>query len=634
MMKKVVLSLSAAVLLLSSVNVKADQLRILSKQQADAVVAFLKKQKQLVFWCACCDKDAKQLITVSGVSGESAGNSGYYLRVDGTKESGERVIISNEDLANIHYLSDGKAHNVGKALGFECDPCTQPFAYSAPSPDKEAAAASAEAANAASNQAALQAVMDRGRKFFEGGNNDKAIEDFTAAQTSPGVTAADKARSLYERGQAYYNKKEYDKSAADYTEAMALGMTGATIYSNRARAYAGLGDDGKAIADYAEAIRLSTVNNNKAMYYYNRGLAYMRLQEYDKAAADYTASLAIKPKDGDTYYSRGMAYFRGEKYDKAVADFEAAKKNTPSVMAEVDKALALVKAILHYQKAVAFAVKEDYANAIKETTEAINLQPDDEGYLWNRGVLYAEIGQYANARADIEAVLKKKPNWPGGKEMLDRINEQEKTDAAESVDGVSASGRVAAGQQSGPRTGKGVGVGQRGGGHSASPLRFYNRGLNAYNARDYDMAIASFSDAIKLNPRDAGYYGSRAAAYVMKRDYDRAIADYTEAIRLSPRRADFYAGRGDVYFDKGVHNRAITDYTEAIRFDPNNADYYCSRGDAYMSASDYRNATADFERALRLDPRHPDAQDLLRIARSQGRGYKAKPRGVPIRYSK
>jgi tetratricopeptide (TPR) repeat protein len=41
-----------------------------------------------------------------------------------------------------------------------------------------------------------------------------------------------------------------------------------------------------------------------------------------------------------------------------------------------------------------------------------------------------------------------------------------------------------------------------------------------------------FTEAIRLNPKDAVTYNRRGIAYYMKGDYDRAIADFTEALRI------------------------------------------------------------------------------------------------------
>jgi tetratricopeptide (TPR) repeat protein len=53
--------------------------------------------------------------------------------------------------------------------------------------------------------------------------------------------------------------------------------------------------------------------------------------------------------------------------------------------------------------------------------------------------------------------------------------------------------------------------------------------------------------------------------------FDREIADYTEAIRLDPNDAGTYVFRGDAYSNKGDYARARADLTEALWLNPENA---------------------------------------------------------------
>jgi tetratricopeptide (TPR) repeat protein len=62
----------------------------------------------------------------------------------------------------------------------------------------------------------------------------------------------------------------------------------------------------------------------------------------------------------------------------------------------------------------------------------------------------------------------------------------------------------------------------------------FDRGNAAADRKDYDTAIAEFTEAIRLDPESDGAYHNRAGAYADKGEYARAIADYTEAIRLAP----------------------------------------------------------------------------------------------------
>ena len=121
---------------------------------------------------------------------------------------------------------------------------------------------------------------------------------------------------------------------------------------------------------------------------------------------------------------------------------------------------------------------------------------------------------------------------------------------------------------------------------------------------DYNSAIADYTQAIQLEPNQARAYFGRGEAYLSKRDYDSAIADYTEAIRLDPKNAAAYSRRGDAYGCKGDYDSAIADYTQAIRLDPEYAWAYSRRGDAYRGKGDYDSAIADYTQAIRLDPKN------------------------------
>jgi tetratricopeptide (TPR) repeat protein len=61
-----------------------------------------------------------------------------------------------------------------------------------------------------------------------------------------------------------------------------------------------------------------------------------------------------------------------------------------------------------------------------------------------------------------------------------------------------------------------------------------DRGMAAADRKDYDTAIAEFTEAIRLDPQSDAAYHNRANAYADKHEYAKAVADYNEAIRLAP----------------------------------------------------------------------------------------------------
>lgn len=104
---------------------KADQLAYITKAQAKEATDFLKEQKQVVLWCACCKNDKKELINIQNVDYTHTGHENFY-QIYITDDQGKTHDI---DLAYVHYILGQKAYCVGKMLGYTCDPCTEAFMY-------------------------------------------------------------------------------------------------------------------------------------------------------------------------------------------------------------------------------------------------------------------------------------------------------------------------------------------------------------------------------------------------------------------------------------------------------------------------------------------------------------------------
>ena len=138
---------------------------------------------------------------------------------------------------------------------------------------------------------------------------------------------------------------------------------------------------------------------------------------------------------------------------------------------------------------------------------------------------------------------------------------------------------------------------------------YYFRGGATLTQRDYDGAIASFSQAIKLDPMQSEYLTGRAAAYEGKNDYGNAIADYSQAIKLDPKSAYAFNNRGAVFQRKGDYARAAADYGEVTRLQPDNLDAWSMRcWVRAISPGQTQQALADCNQALRI---RADAADAL-----------------------
>jgi tetratricopeptide (TPR) repeat protein len=136
-------------------------------------------------------------------------------------------------------------------------------------------------------------------------------------------------------------------------------------------------------------------------------------------------------------------------------------------------------------------------------------------------------------------------------------------------------------------------------------------GEKALKEKDYDGAIADFTEAIRLNPQDFDAFLCRGKSKFFLDRYDEAIADFDQALRISgglegslrnkvASRA--YQGMGQAYAGKKNFTSALHNYDEAIRIDHQNAYLFIHRGEAFLWTHEYEKALQDFNEAVKLDP--------------------------------
>jgi len=89
------------------------------------------------------------------------------------------------------------------------------------------------------------------------------------------------------------------------------------------------------------------------------------------------------------------------------------------------------------------------------------------------------------------------------------------------------------------------------------------KAIDTAEIRDWEKAIAFFSEAIRLDPTNARGYCSRGMAYGENEEWDKAIADFSESIRLDPSDAVTYMNRGVTYGEKQEWNNEDKDFAMA-----------------------------------------------------------------------
>jgi tetratricopeptide (TPR) repeat protein len=136
------------------------------------------------------------------------------------------------------------------------------------------------------------------------------------------------AQAYSNRGTVWYDKRDYDRAIADYSEAIKIDPKDATSYDSRGLAWHSKGNYDRAIADYGEALRIEP---RYTRVYGDRGFAYAKMGDYDRAIADYSEAIKIGPKDATFYLGRGYAWHCKGDYDRAIANYDQAIRLNPKL---------------------------------------------------------------------------------------------------------------------------------------------------------------------------------------------------------------------------------------------------------------------------------------------------------------
>ncbi|MES2828455.1 MAG: tetratricopeptide repeat protein [Bacteroidota bacterium] len=129
------------------------------------------------------------------------------------------------------------------------------------------------------------------------------------------------------------------------------------------------------------------------------------------------------------------------------------------------------------------------------------------------------------------------------------------------------------------------------------------KGVALQKQKKYDEAIASYTEAIMLEPSYPDPYRSRGFVYYLYiKDYSKALADYNMLIKLTPNQSYSYSDRARLYNAMERYTDAANDYTEAIRLKPDHDTHYVDRAEVYVKANQRDLALADFNKYIALEP--------------------------------
>lgn len=298
-------------------------------------------------------------------------------------------------------------------------------------------------------------------------------------------------QELYEeRGELYYEMKEYALGDLDYQKLCELNPGGIMGYMGLGRNAEAQGKHEEAIKQFDYAIKLA---NDYSLGYSFRAASLIGLKKYHEAVDDVIKALEID-RDGKAFYLIGE--LAKSAFTPLVAKLKIQCTKNPNngywpyCLAAVYQEKGQYKKALEqylisfekegYDIAACYAARcheelGDFQSALQYIDYAIELDSTDNDYIMQKADILYEIGKTDEAIAQMGVYISRAPEYFGG---------------------------------------------------------YYRRGFFKDNTQDYDGAIEDYSMAIALVPDYAYSYLGRADMYLEKGEKELAMADYQKVVEL------------------------------------------------------------------------------------------------------
>jgi tetratricopeptide (TPR) repeat protein len=295
--------------------------------------------------------------------------------------------------------------------------------------------------------------------------------------------------------------------------------------------------------------------------YFGRGWMNDKQNRADEAIADYSQALKLDPSQTASRNNRGTKYLDAKKYDEALTDFEIILKDEPTQKYALSN------------KAEALRRKGQLSEALTTVKKALDI---DAEFKWARTV-----------EAKVLADMKKQE---GGD------TSSKKASAAGADDPPSASSKEV------------VALRERAGSHLAN--------------KDYDSAIADFTDIIRRGSATSEDYNQRGLSYHYKNQLDLALADYDRAIARSGHTEFMHYNRALIYRQKGDIEKALADLDAAIdQHGSTNTYHFLERANVLLEKSLFGKAIADYDKLIDILTKDKSATKESKAVAFFGRGW-------------
>lgn len=253
---------------------------------------------------------------------------------------------------------------------------------------------------------------------------------------------------------------------------------------------------------------------------------------YRSARPLYAALVQQKPRDTEVLFRAAYCEMEAKDYDTAMALFQR-------ILNQRDD---FYRASAMYNMGWICYSQGKYAAALSWYQQVESYYTKDKRHKWlnNRGLVYAESGQYDLAIRDYQEAIRLKPGYH---------------------------------------------------------FLYNNLGWVYFKQNKLEQALQRFNHAIAMAPAYALPHFNKGEIYRTRQQWDLALEEYTTAITLAADYTDAYLSRARIYMNQHKYQAALTDLEQALKQEPKQGITHFLQGQAYQALKQCSQAKQAYQRA-------------------------------------
>ncbi|MBQ9076619.1 MAG: tetratricopeptide repeat protein [Muribaculaceae bacterium] len=308
-------------------------------------------------------------------------------------------------------------------------------------------------------------------------------------------------------------------------------------------------------------------------------------EDYMLSIQYFNQAIQAKPYLAQPYFFRAIAKLNLDDYRGAEDDASIAIEHNPFITDAYEV------------RGVARQNLGKLKEAIADYEQALSMLPENRSILFNKALAEEEVKDYESARQSFSRLLKAHPNYDNGYIGRARL-ELSMGDTISALTDLNKALEI---------------------NKNATNAYVMRADIAIHSNKDFAGALDDMNEAIKLQPKYAGFFINRAFLRYNLDDYFGAMADYDYALQLEPLNSVALFNRGLLRAEVHDNNKAIEDFSKVLSLDNNDYKALYNRALLYKDIRDYKNALADLNRVIEAFPSFAGAYFLrFEIYRQSG----------------